>query len=264
MDETAEVVQITPQEHLLQRTVDQEQINTGETTRNIVGFRSVLEQVKIQEIPEVQVTERIQEQIVPERIEGDIPVPPFVDETVEVVQVIPHEHLHPRELIPEHFNVRIVDLPVPPIVREIPEVMNPSHPAAHAPREQITKQIVNNHMPQITVVPVIDHVSTSHEREQLLPAKQCVHTPHRPDEIVEAAALSVLENVLHEKHCQLDHCVRALKCEQEKLRVLEERGVVPPHEVQSLRSHIQSGKDAMAGAMRDLYEGQQQLKRRRL
>ena len=41
-------------------------------------FSSVLEQVKIQELPEVQGTERIQEQIVPERIEElieDIPVP---------------------------------------------------------------------------------------------------------------------------------------------------------------------------------------------
>ena len=67
----------------------------------------MLEQGKIQELPEVQVTERIQEQIVPERNEeqiGDIPVPPFVDETVEVVvQVIPHERVHPRELFPEHF-----------------------------------------------------------------------------------------------------------------------------------------------------------------
>ena len=45
------------------------------------------EQVKVQEIPEVQVIERFQEQIVPERIEeqiGDIPVPPTVEETVEV------------------------------------------------------------------------------------------------------------------------------------------------------------------------------------
>ena len=42
------------------------------------------------------------------------------------------------------------------------------------------------------------------------------------------------------------------------------RAVVPPHQLQELRSHIQSGKDAMADAMRDLHEGHQQLKRRRL
>ena len=40
-----------------QRTVDQEQIIAEETTRNIVGSFSVLEQVKVQEIPEVHVIE---------------------------------------------------------------------------------------------------------------------------------------------------------------------------------------------------------------
>ena len=105
-----------------------------------MGFHSVLDHVKAQEIPEVQVTERIQEQIVPERIEeqiGDIPVPPIVDETVEVVQVIPHERLQqrtvvpqiqkqiienvqviPRELFREHFDERIVDFAVPPTERD--------------------------------------------------------------------------------------------------------------------------------------------------
>ena len=40
----------------------------------------------------MQVKERIQEQIVPERIEeqvGDIPVPPILEKKVEVVQIIP-------------------------------------------------------------------------------------------------------------------------------------------------------------------------------
>ena len=49
------------------------------------------EQVNIQEIPEAQVIERIQVRIVSERVEeqiGDIPVPPIVEETVEVVHVI--------------------------------------------------------------------------------------------------------------------------------------------------------------------------------
>ena len=87
LDDTAEVVHIIPQEHLQQRTVDQEPIIAGETTRNIVGFPSVLEQAKIQAIPEVQVTGRVQEKIIPERIEeqiGDIPFPLMVEETVEV------------------------------------------------------------------------------------------------------------------------------------------------------------------------------------
>ena len=65
-----------------------------------------------------------------------------------------------------------------------------------------------------------------------------------------AQALSVLENVFHERQRWFDHCVHVLKREKEKLRVLEERGVVFPHELQSLRYHIQSGKDAMADAVR--------------
>ena len=43
-----------------------------------------------------------------------------MDETVEVVKVIPHERL--RELFPVHFDEQTVDLPVP--------VMLPSHSAA--------------------------------------------------------------------------------------------------------------------------------------
>ena len=47
----------------------------------------------------MQVTERIREQIVPER-NGEqirkIPVPPIVEEIVEVVQVVLHEHLQQR------------------------------------------------------------------------------------------------------------------------------------------------------------------------
>ena len=74
-------------------------------------------------------------------------------------------------------------------------------------------------------------------------------------------ASSVLENVLHERQHRFDHCVQVLNREKEKLRVLEERGVVLPHELQSLRSQIQSGKDAMADAVRDLYECKQQIKR---
>ena len=51
----------------------QEHIVAGQTTQNIVGSFSVLEQVKVQEIPEVRIIERIQEQI--EELIGDIPVP---------------------------------------------------------------------------------------------------------------------------------------------------------------------------------------------
>ena len=54
------------------------------------------EQVKEPKIPEVQVTERIQEQTVPERMEeqiGDVLVHPIVAEIVVVVQVNLHERL---------------------------------------------------------------------------------------------------------------------------------------------------------------------------
>ena len=77
-------------------------------------------------------------------------------------------------------------------------------------------------------------------------------------------ALGVLENVFHDGQRRFDRCVQVLKREKERLRVLKERGVVPSHELQSLRSHIQSGKDTLADAARDLYECNQQIKRRRL
>ena len=122
-----------------------------------------------------------------------------------MAQVVLHGRLHPRELFLVHFDEQTVDHPVP--------VMLPSHPAAHAAREQIAEQIVNNLMPQSPVVPVIDHASTSHEREQ---------------QQLEAVALNVVENVFHEDQREVDRCVRVLKREQEKARVLEERAVQHP------------------------------------
>ena len=130
-------------------------------------------QVTPQRIPEVQFIERTQEQI--EVLIGDIPVPPFVEDTAEVVKVIPHDRLGPREFFPEYFYERTVDLPVPPIVRGILEVMLPSRSATHATREQDAERIVNIPIPQGAVVPVIDQVSTSHERENP-PSKVLIHT----------------------------------------------------------------------------------------
>ena len=95
--------------------------------------------------------------------------------------------------------------------------------------------------PVFTAVEDIEMVrSASHEREQQQPVEQSVHTPHRPNEIVEAAALIALEHTLHEKQRQVEHCVRVLKREKEQRRVLEECAFVPPHELQKLRAHIQS------------------------
>ena len=55
-----------------------------ESTRSILGLPSGLERVRVQEIPEKQTPERIQEQTVLERIEeqvGVIPAPPIVDDS---------------------------------------------------------------------------------------------------------------------------------------------------------------------------------------
>ena len=191
--------------------------------------------VVVQEIPEVQVVERIQEQ------------------SVEPIEAPPQEHVQ------LHTAIQIVYVPVPRI-QEIPQEHLPERIAEQVVPERIEEQIGDISVPPIVeetvdLVPVSPHDERLHLREL---------SHHRPDEIVEAAALSVVENVLHERQRRVDHCVRVLKREKEKLRVLEERGVVPPHELQSLRSHIQSGKDAMADAMRDLYECNQQVKRRRL
>ena len=190
--------------------------------------------VVVQEIPEVQLVHRIQEQSV-EPIEAPLQEHVQLHTAIQIVHLpvpriheIPQEHLPERtaeQIVPERIEEQIGDIPVPPIVEET-----------------------------VDLVPV-----SPHERLHL---RELSH--HRPDEIVEAAALSVLENVLHERQRRVDHCVRVLKREKEKLRVLEVRGVVPPHELHSLRSHIQSAKDAMAHVMRDLYECNQQVKRRRL
>ena len=189
--------------------------------------------VRFQEIPEIQVVERIQEQIV-EPIEAPLQEHVQLHTAFQIahvpvprIQEIPQEHLPERiaeQIVPGQIEEQIWDIPFLPIVEET-----------------------------VDLVPVLPH-------ERLHPREH----PHRPDEIVEAAALSVLENVFHERQRRVDHCVQVLEREKEKLRVLEERGVVPPHKLQSLRSHIQSGKDAMADAVRDLYECNQQVKRRRL
>ena len=105
--------------------VYQEQTVAGETTQNIVGFHPVQDQ----EIPEVQVIERIQEQIGSERIEeqiGDILVPQIVEDTVEVVHIFPQELLqHQEQIITGEAAQNIVgfhSVPGQVKVQEFPEV----------------------------------------------------------------------------------------------------------------------------------------------
>ena len=66
----------------------QEHLVVGDTTQNGEEFHSVQEQVMVQEIPDTQVIERIQEQTEEQIV--DVPAPPIVDDIVEVVQIIPH------------------------------------------------------------------------------------------------------------------------------------------------------------------------------
>lgn len=67
----------------------------------------------------MQGKERIQEQLVPARIEeqiGDVLVPPIVEDTVEVVQIIPQERLQQRTV------EQMVNALVPQVAMGLPSV----------------------------------------------------------------------------------------------------------------------------------------------
>ena len=114
VEDKVEVVQIIPQKHLQQRTVDQEQITAGETAQNIVGFHSVPGQVKVQEFPEVQVIERIQEHIV---FQGTVETTSVVP--LERVQSQTHEHnLDVHTSVPERIEEQIGDMDEPPLKKQ--------------------------------------------------------------------------------------------------------------------------------------------------
>ena len=100
--------------------VHQEQIFAVETSQNVVGGSTLQEQMIIQKIPEVQVDERIQEQIVEttkvvaqERVQQrtveqivDVCVPQVQERSVELVKVILQER------VSERIGEKIVDVPV--------------------------------------------------------------------------------------------------------------------------------------------------------
>ena len=96
--------------------------------------------------------QRTEEQI------GDIPVPPFVEETVEVEQGIPLEHLHKRTVVPliqEHFlkNVQVIHRKLFPEhfdEREIPDAVSSLRGAAHAAPAPVNEYLAS-----------IEHVSSS-------------------------------------------------------------------------------------------------------
>ena len=114
-------------------------------------------------------------------------------------------------------------------------------------QQRTVEQLVRVPVPQIQEQVIVQEIPQVVERIQ----EQIVEPIEVPlQEHVQVS--SVLENVLHERQRRFDHCVQVLKREKEKLRVLEESGVVPPHE------------DAIANAVREVYVCKQQIKRRRV
>ena len=93
-----------------------------ESTRSILGLPSGLEQVRVQEIPEIQIPERIQELTVPERIEEQIgvsSVPQIVEDTVEARVTERVQEL----TVPERSEKQIGDVPVSRNVEDTVEVV---------------------------------------------------------------------------------------------------------------------------------------------
>ena len=87
----------------------QAQIVAGETTQNSVGFQPVLELVKVQEIPELQVVERIEEQTEEQVV---VPAPPIVDDTAEK-QIVEGGMGIPQEPFPEEIEEQFDPMLVP-------------------------------------------------------------------------------------------------------------------------------------------------------
>ena len=88
----------------------------------------------------------IQQQTVLEQIEeqvGVIPVPPIVEETVEVV-----------ELFPESVDDRIVDFPVPPMMKEIPIIVSYAAHAAPTPVNECAAPVLD--VAHATPAPEVD------------------------------------------------------------------------------------------------------------
>ena len=265
------------------KQVFQEQVVPGEMTMNIVENPIVQEQVIVQENPELQVMERIQEHIVdiaglvkPQSsftaVEASAPqvvgsLPPFQEFDAPVYNQIHQEQIvagettqnivqnsavQEHEIVQENSELQVMERiqeQIVEITKEVPQ---------ERVQQRTVEQIVRVPVPQIQEQVVVQEIPQVVERiqEQIVEPIEVLLHEH-------VQALSVLENVLHERQRRFDHCVQVLEREKEKLWVLEERGVVPPHELQSLRSRIQSGKDAIADAVRDLYECKQQIKRRR-
>ena len=160
--------------------------------------------VRNRSIAEQESVERVQQHTVEQFIH--VPIPQEL--IVESIQVIP------RELFPERIEEQIVDIPcffdgnrgsgaiIPQerfqqrTVGAIPALVIGLCDALSCDRIHRTSTILDLQTtclvsPQcsFTAVEAVEMVtSPSHEREWLQPVEQSVHTLHRPDEIVEAAA----------------------------------------------------------------------------
>ena len=220
----------------------------------------------IQVIPAELFPERIEEQIM------DSPVPASAEEITEVVQIIPQHRFQQRTVGATPGPVIDYETPSPVIeyIAPAPSVTSSEQfsPTPWKPSplvSALTPPGLVNPQCSFTAAEAVEIVrSASHEREQLQPVKQSVHTHHRPDEIVEAAACECAR-----KRPPTKSNVRSItvyghsSVRKRRCGCLRNVLLFLPHELQKLRSHIQSGKDAMADAVRDLYECRQQLKRRR-
>ena len=92
-----------------------------------------------------------------------------------------------------------------------------------------------------TPVLVIEHMAHAHEPS--------------PEELT---SLESLQHIIHEKQVEVDRCVRVLKRDTEKLRLLEKCSYVPPRDLEELRRANQASKDALAVPMRELHAFREQ------
>ena len=163
------------------------------------------EQIVHVKVPHIQehIVESIQVilgELFPERIEEQIvdsPVPASAEEITEVVQIIPQDRFQQRTVGATPGPVIDYETPSPVIeyIAPAPLVTSSehfSHRLHHGSRHHCvssdTTGLVNPQCSFTAVEAVEMARSASHERERLHPVEQSVHTPHHPDEIVEAAA----------------------------------------------------------------------------
>ena len=193
--------------------------------------------VVVQEIPEVQVVERIQEQI------------------VEPVEMPLQEHVH------LHTAIQIVHVPVPQI-QEIPLDHFPGLIAEQIVPGRIEEQIGDIPLPPIVeetvdLVLVLPHEHLPLAMEYIAPASPV--TDSLPElGLAELSALESPQNVSHEKQMDVDRRVVVLEREKDKLPLLEECSFAPRRDLAELRRAIQAGQDALAVAMRDLHAFREQ------